>query len=98
MPESAMPGFKAALKRAGYTQKSLADEMGLAVSTVARWSNGEMEPSISTIRKVAGLLGSSMAELLEITVRDEQKGCSIIRVKSESGKKIITIEVNENEK
>ncbi len=95
MSESAVPGLKAAMKRAGYTQKSLAEKMGLAVSTVARWSNGEMEPSISTVRKVADILGSSLAELLGISVRDEQRGCSIVRVKSEPGKKTITIEVKE---
>lgn len=95
MSESAIPGLKVAMKRAGYTQKSLADEMGIAVSTVARWSNGEIEPSISTIRSIAEILGSSLAELLGITVRDEQRGCSILRVKSEQGKKIITIEVSE---
>lgn len=95
MPESVVPGLKAAMKRAGYTQKKLADEMGIALSTVARWSGGGAEPSVSTIRRIAEILDSSMAELLGIETAREQKGCSILQVKNSPGKKIITIEISE---
>ena len=95
MAKSVVPGLKQAMRRAGYTQRRLAAEMGLAVSTVARWSNGEQEPAISTVRNLSNILNCSMSELLGITVRDELKGCSIARVKEENGKKIITIEVED---
>ena len=98
MSESVVPGLKNAMKQAGYTQKALAEEMGLAVSTVARWSNGEQEPSISTVKKLSEILHCSVAELLGIsseTVEVEKAGCSILRVERNHGKKLITLEITD---
>ena len=92
MTKNYLPGLKAAIKRAGYTQKSLAEELGLAVSTVARWSIGEQEPSISMMWKLSEILGCSISELLGID--DNSSGCKVQTTRKD-GKIIITIEIPE---
>lgn len=89
-----LPGLKAAIKRAGYTQKTLAEELGLAVSTVARWSIGEQEPSISTAWKLSKILNCSIDELLGID--DSSNNCKVHTTRKD-GKIIITIEIPEHE-
>lgn len=84
--KSVVPGLKAAMRTAGFTQKTLADEMQVSISTVARWSNGEIEPTITTAKQICEILDVSLLDLLGI----QGEGASqIIRVKKNVGEKII---------
>ncbi len=47
-----------------YTQKKLADYLGLSANTVCEWEKGRSEPSIATIKKMAELFDVSADYLL----------------------------------
>ena len=93
MSQSAVPGLRAAIKRAGYTQTSLAAELGIAISTVARWLSGQQEPSIATLKQLTVILNCSFAELIGEPEHNELKGCRIVDVKECNGEKLITFKV-----
>ena len=92
MTENNVPGLKNAIKKAGVTQGDLAKSMGVTVLTVSRWVRGEIEPSISTVKKIAGILGCSVQEILGLEP-SAVGGCRITDVQDVEGKKIIMIEV-----
>lgn len=54
----------------GMTQECLASEVGVDRSLISKIETGESEGSLSTLRKIADVLGVSLAELLGET--DEQ--------------------------
>ena len=55
----------AALRQArGMTQQQLADALGIAQQSVARWETGEREPRVSTLRRIAAVLGCDLSALL----------------------------------
>ncbi|WP_158096031.1 helix-turn-helix transcriptional regulator [Cloacibacillus sp. An23] len=93
MSQSVVPGLRAAIKRAGYTQTSLAAELGIAISTVARWLSGQQEPSIATLKQLTVILNCSFAELIGEPEHNELNGCSIVEVKECGGEKLITLRV-----
>ena len=47
------------------TQKDLADKLYVTYQAVSRWENGEVEPSISTIKEMAKIFEVGVNELLE---------------------------------
>lgn len=47
-----------------YTQKQLADYLGLSANTICEWEKGRSEPSIATIRKLAAFFDVSADYLL----------------------------------
>ncbi len=51
-------------KSVQYTQKKLADYLGLSANTVCEWEKGRSEPSIATIKKMAELFDVSADYLL----------------------------------
>ena len=55
-----------ARKAAGYTQESLAEDLGIDRTTVARWEAGKWQPLPYLRPKLARLLGLTAAELSEI--------------------------------
>ncbi len=93
MEANSVPGLKKAMKAAGATQAGLAQKMDVSVITVSRWVRGEIEPPISTVKALAGILGCSVQELLGLESQ-ELDGCKIIGVRQEGKKKIITIEID----
>lgn len=62
-PKSTSP-ISAARKAAGMTQQQLADALGIAQQSVARWETGEREPRVSTLKRIAAVLGCDIAALL----------------------------------
>lgn len=50
-------------KDAGYTQKDIADILGIDQSTVAKWENGTSYPMVSTLPKLAKLFKCSIDDL-----------------------------------
>ncbi|MBO4459597.1 MAG: helix-turn-helix domain-containing protein [Clostridiales bacterium] len=50
-------------RREGMSQQQLADKLGVARSTVARWEKENNAPSVPEIKKISDLLGLSEQEL-----------------------------------
>jgi transcriptional regulator with XRE-family HTH domain len=61
--------FKDNLKRIrtekGFTQASLAEAIGNSYRNVQNWEQGQREPSLQSLRDLAGALGVSLADLVE---------------------------------
>lgn len=57
----------------GMTQQNLADKLFVTAQAVSRWENGEVEPSISTIAKMAEIFGVSTDEMLGISTTTGQE-------------------------
>ncbi len=56
--------LKQARKRCGgYTQKELADLVGVSVITISNWETGKTAPTIRLWKKIADVLGIAMQEL-----------------------------------
>lgn len=51
-------------RREGMSQQQLAEKLGVARSTVARWEKNNNAPSVPEIKKISELLGLSEQELL----------------------------------
>ena len=51
-------------KRAGYTQKDLADRLGISDKAVSKWERGQGLPDISYLRKLSILLDTDTDSLL----------------------------------
>lgn len=63
MPEQTSP-IRAARIAAGMTQQQLADALGIAQQSVARWETGEREPRVSTLKRIAAALGCDLRDLI----------------------------------
>jgi len=50
-------------KSAGFTQKALAGELGVAEMTVSRWETGERKIGVKNLNEVAKLTGAPKHEL-----------------------------------
>lgn len=60
-------------KGVGFTQESLANALGVSQQAVGRWEKGDAEPSLSMLRDLATVLGTSVDDLIEF----EAKGSRI---------------------
>lgn len=58
-------------KQAKLSQQDLADKLFVSRSTVSRWENGELTPSIANLKEMAKLYGVSLDYLCG---SDEQRG------------------------
>lgn len=56
--------LKAARAQAGMTQKQIASLLGVVESCYANWEQGRTEPSVSSLRKLCGLLSVTADELI----------------------------------
>lgn len=52
-------------KEKGWTQKNIADELGITDKAVSKWERNIALPDTATIPKLAELLGVSMEELMQ---------------------------------
>lgn len=53
------------MKEYGYTQRSLADDLGTSESTISRYINKQTAPSIFTIINMSYLFGCTIDELVD---------------------------------
>ncbi len=51
---------RAARKRAGLSQREVADSIGVNVATVSQWENGHAEPAFRSAHALAALYGVSL--------------------------------------
>lgn len=54
----------AAIRRAGVSQRQLADQLGFASATLNRWVKGANQPPLEVLVELCGLLGVSTDEVL----------------------------------
>ena len=58
--------FAEARKRAGLTQKSVAQKLGKTQGAVSNWEKGRWTPTIKDVWKLAQLYGCSMDDLINV--------------------------------
>ena len=69
MAKASMGEVISSLRKAkGWTQKNIADELGITDKAVSKWERDVALPDIATIPKLAELLGVSVEELLQAKV------------------------------
>lgn len=56
----------------GMTQQNLADKLFVTAQAVSRWENGEVEPSLSTITKMAQIFGVTTDEMLGVDEKEPE--------------------------
>lgn len=56
--------IKAARKKAGLTQKTLGEKLGVAYQTIAQWENDLRNPKLDTLQRIASALGVPVQELI----------------------------------
>lgn len=61
-----MKRLKALRQSNNYTQQDLAERLKTTQQTIARWESGKAEPSMSALRDIALIFGTSVDDLLEI--------------------------------
>ena len=61
--------IKAARKKAGMTQKELADKLGIPYQGISQYERGIRKPKIDTLVKIADSLGVTLEELLSTRTR-----------------------------
>ena len=57
--------LKNARKEMEYTQKQVADKLGVVESCYANWEQGRTEPNIAMLRQISELLKVSVDDLLK---------------------------------
>lgn len=65
------PRIKQARIEAGYTQKQIEEITGLAQSQIARYENGQLEPSLENIGVLAQFYNVSINWLLGVSIEPE---------------------------
>lgn len=58
-------------KRAGLTQKQVGDYIGISPQAVSKWENGQTEPDIDTLYKLAALYNVTVDELVDKKTESE---------------------------
>lgn len=58
--------LKCARERNGFSQKDVAEKIGVAKSTYSLYESGNREPNVQTIKKIADVLNVSADDLLGI--------------------------------
>ena len=57
--------IKIARKKAGLTQKALAQKTGLATGTIQQYEYGDYKPKIEQLRRIAAVLGVYIGDLVD---------------------------------
>ena len=69
--------IRSARLRAGYSQKELAQRLGLASSSIARWETDTVEPGFSTLRRVLQACGFDIPPVLVPYERDPERDAQV---------------------
>lgn len=56
--------LKSIRKLSGFTQKQIAEKLGVVESCYANWEQGRTEPSIASLRILSKILNISLEELI----------------------------------
>ncbi len=69
--------IRSARLRAGYSQKELAQRLGMASSSIARWETDTVEPGFSTLRRVLQACGFDIPPVLVPYERDPERDAQV---------------------
>lgn len=69
--------IRSARLRAGYSQKELAERLGMASSSIARWETETVEPGFSTLRRVLQACGFDIPPVLVPYERDLERDAQV---------------------
>ena len=69
--------IRSARLRAGYSQKELAQRLGIASSSIARWETDTVEPGFSTLRRVLQACGFDIPPVLVPFERDPERDAQV---------------------
>jgi len=69
--------IRSARLRAGYSQKELAQRLGMASSSIARWETDTVEPGFSTLRRVLQACGFDIPPVLVPYERDLERDAQV---------------------
>lgn len=69
--------IRSARLRAGYSQKELAQQLGMASSSIARWETDTVEPGFSTLRRVLQACGFDIPPVLVPYERDPERDAQV---------------------
>jgi transcriptional regulator with XRE-family HTH domain len=69
--------IRSARLRAGYSQKELAQRLGIASSSIARWETDAVEPGFSTLRRVLQACGFDIPPVLVPHERDPERDAQV---------------------
>ena len=69
--------IRSARLRAGYSQKELAQRLGMASSSIARWETDTVEPGFSTLRSVLQACGFDIPPVLVPYERDPERDAQV---------------------
>ena len=83
-------------KRAGYTQKDLADRIGISDKAVSKWERGQGLPDVGYLRKLSILLDTDSDSLLSGDVVHHDSSWAGIIVLEENSHKIVYGRVSYN--
>lgn len=71
--------IKAARKKAGLTQKELAQKLGLSFQSIAQWENDLRNPKLDTIKRIADALCVDWYDLIVPSSKDEERKLKYIK-------------------
>jgi transcriptional regulator with XRE-family HTH domain len=69
--------IRSARLRSGYSQKELAQRLGMASSSIARWETDTVEPGFSTLRRVLQACGFDIPPVLVAYERDPERDAQV---------------------
>jgi hypothetical protein len=69
--------IRSARLRAGLSQKELAQRLGMASSSIARWETDTVEPGFSTLRRVLQACGFDIPPVLVAYERDAERDAQV---------------------
>lgn len=69
--------IRSARLRAGLSQKELAQRLGMASSSIARWETDTVEPGFSTLRRVLQACGFDIPPVLVPFERDPERDAKV---------------------
>lgn len=64
MTESSLPKLAEMRVLTGLSQQQLANALGINARTILRWENGQYDPQLKDLRKIAAYFGVSVAYLI----------------------------------
>jgi FMN phosphatase YigB (HAD superfamily)/DNA-binding XRE family transcriptional regulator len=87
--------LQAARKAAGFTQQELCEKANLAYSTLAKIERGAIKsPSVFTIQSIAGVLNTSLDELMGLSRPVQGQPVKVAKKTSRSGIKFVYFDIN----
>ena len=75
-----------------FSQQDLADKLGVGQSTVGMWESGRRTPKLNELNRMAGVLNTSLANLIGIKADSEARTKKTVH----TGKKVLIIDDNQS--